>query len=44
MYGDLQGIAGKSLREIEGLELRALDGPTLEAGAGVVPSQSGDAL
>lgn len=24
MYGDLQGIAGKSLQEIEGLELRAL--------------------
>lgn len=27
MYGDLQGIAGKSLQEIEGLELHALDGP-----------------
>ena len=25
MYGDLQGIAGKSLQEIEGLELHALD-------------------
>ncbi|MBA4141586.1 MAG: DUF2130 domain-containing protein [Nitrosospira sp.] len=25
MYGDLQGIAGKSLQEIEGLELRSLD-------------------
>lgn len=25
MYGDLQGIAGKSLREIEGLELPALE-------------------
>ncbi len=25
MYGDLQGIAGKSLQEIEGLELPALD-------------------
>lgn len=25
MYGDLQGIAGKSLHEIEGLELKALD-------------------
>ena len=25
MYGDLQGIAGKSLLEIEGLELKALD-------------------
>ena len=27
MYGDLQGIAGKSLQEIEGLELVALDVP-----------------
>ncbi len=27
MYGDLQGIAGKSLHEIEGLELPALDSP-----------------
>ncbi len=27
MYGDLHGIAGKSLQEIEGLELPALDGP-----------------
>ena len=27
MYGDLQGIAGKSLQEIEGLELPALDNP-----------------
>ena len=25
MYGDLQGIAGKSLQEIEGLELKSLD-------------------
>ena len=25
MYGDLQGIAGKTLQEIEGLELKALD-------------------
>jgi len=24
MYGDLQGIAGKSLQEIAGLEMRAL--------------------
>ncbi len=24
MYGDLQGIAGKSLQEIEGLSLQAL--------------------
>lgn len=28
MYGDLQGIAGKSLKEIEGLELQALEAPT----------------
>jgi hypothetical protein len=27
MYGDLQGIAGKSLQEIEGLEIRALEEP-----------------
>ena len=27
MYGDLQGIADKSLQEIEGLELPVLDGP-----------------
>ena len=27
MYGDLQGIAGKSLQEIEGLELGALESP-----------------
>ena len=27
MYGDLQGIAGKSIQEIEGLEPRALDAP-----------------
>jgi len=25
MYGDLQGIAGKSLQEIEGLELSVLE-------------------
>jgi hypothetical protein len=25
MYGDLQAIAGKSLQEIEGLELTALE-------------------
>ena len=30
MHGDLQGIAGKSLQEIEGLELKALDGPRVE--------------
>jgi hypothetical protein len=28
MYGDLQGIAGKTLQEIEGLEMRALTMPT----------------
>ena len=27
MYGDLQGIAGKTLQEIEGLSLDALEGP-----------------
>jgi len=27
MYGDLQGIAGKSLQEIDGLSLQALDDP-----------------
>jgi hypothetical protein len=26
-YGDLQGIAGRSLLEIDGLELPLLDGP-----------------
>lgn len=26
MYGDMQGIAGKTLQEIEGLEVRALEG------------------
>jgi hypothetical protein len=31
MYGDLQGIAGKTLQEIEGLELQALDAPKDEA-------------
>lgn len=30
MYGDLQGIAGKSLQEIEGLELPALGGPRID--------------
>ncbi|MBM4066013.1 MAG: DUF2130 domain-containing protein [Planctomycetes bacterium] len=30
MYGDLQGIAGKTLQEIEGLELRALEPPDLK--------------
>jgi hypothetical protein len=27
MYGDLQGIAGKTLQEIEGLDVQLLDGP-----------------
>ena len=27
MYGDLQGIAGKTLQEIDGLELKSLDSP-----------------
>lgn len=31
MYGDLQGIAGKTLQEIEGLDMRALEGPTTVA-------------
>jgi hypothetical protein len=30
MYGDLQGIAGRTLQEIEGLELRALSSPMAE--------------
>ena len=29
MYGDLQGIAGKTLQEIEGLGLSALEGPNI---------------
>jgi len=28
LYGDLQGIAGRSLLEIAGLEVPLLDGPT----------------
>jgi hypothetical protein len=32
MYGDLQGIAGKTLQEIEGLDLLALEGPEDDAG------------
>ncbi|GJL60130.1 MAG: hypothetical protein NPIRA03_29870 [Nitrospirales bacterium] len=31
MYGDLQGIAGKTLQEIEGLELQAIDAPKDES-------------
>ena len=30
LYGDLQGIAGKSLQEIEGLEMKALEGSVAE--------------
>lgn len=30
MYGDLQGIAGKTLQEIEGLSWEALPGPNEE--------------
>ena len=29
MYGDLQGIAGNTLQEIEGLEMKALDASSL---------------
>jgi hypothetical protein len=29
MYGDLQGIAGKTIQEIEGLEMKALEVPSL---------------
>ena len=29
IYGDLQGIAGKSLQEIEGLELKLLESNTI---------------
>ena len=29
MYGDLQGMAGKTIQEIEGLELKALDAPSV---------------
>jgi hypothetical protein len=32
MYGDLQGIAGKTLQEIEGLEFSALDQPDIQQG------------
>jgi hypothetical protein len=33
MYGDLQGIAGKTIQEIEGLELRALNAPSRDKAA-----------
>jgi len=29
MDGELRAIAGKSLKEIEGLEMKALEGPTI---------------
>lgn len=35
MYGDLQGIAGKSLQEIEGLEFSALEAPVENNGNAV---------
>jgi hypothetical protein len=28
MYGDMQGIAGKTLQEIDGLEMKALEAPS----------------
>ncbi len=31
MYGDLQGIAGKTMKEIEGLNMQLLDGPKPDA-------------
>jgi hypothetical protein len=37
MYGDLQGIAGRSLQEIEGLTMPALEGGS-EGNAGEVPT------
>jgi hypothetical protein len=33
LYGDLQGIAGRSLQEIEGLEVPLLDGPPVSEAA-----------
>ena len=39
MYGDLQGIAGKSLQEIEGLEMKALEA---SAPLDAVPDKSGE--
>jgi hypothetical protein len=33
LYGDLQGIAGRSLQEIEGLEVSLLDGPAASEAA-----------
>jgi hypothetical protein len=31
LYGDLQGIAGRSLLEIAGLQMPLLDGPAADA-------------
>jgi hypothetical protein len=33
LYGDLQGIAGRSLQEIDGLEMPLLDGPATSEAA-----------
>jgi hypothetical protein len=33
LYGDLQGIAGRTLREIEGLEMPLLDAPATQDAA-----------
>lgn len=30
MYGDLKGIVGKTIQEIEWLELRSISGPSLD--------------
>jgi hypothetical protein len=30
MHGDLQGIAGKSVAELDGLDLKSLEGPNVE--------------
>ena len=35
MYGDLQGVAGKTLQEIEGLEMKALEAPVAEGSDGL---------
>jgi hypothetical protein len=34
MYGDLQGIAGKTMKEIEGLNMQLLDGPKPDSEGG----------
>jgi hypothetical protein len=38
MYGDLQGIAGRSLEEIEGLSVLSLEGPSDGEGSGACSS------